>query len=97
MKEVTRLDVFSLGKVQAIVMAFFGLIVGLIYGTFAAFFLSVSGHPAWAFGGFFGALIFIPLIYAVMGLVMGLICGLLYNLVAKWVGGIKFELVDRKK
>jgi hypothetical protein len=49
---------------------------GLSYGTILAF----------------GALIGIPIIFAVFGLFIGLIGAILYNLFAKWFGGIEIDL-----
>jgi hypothetical protein len=40
------------------------------------------------FSGVF--LIFLPIIYAVIGFIGGVITALIYNLVAKWTGGIEF-------
>lgn len=44
--------------------------------------------------GFFSpfSIIYMPVSYAVVGFISGAIGALLYNLVAKFVGGIKIEL-----
>jgi len=36
--------------------------------------------------------ILLPLTYAVMGFVFGLIGAWVYNLVARWIGGLEFEI-----
>jgi hypothetical protein len=40
------------------------------------------------FSGVF--VIFLPIIYAVLGFIGGVIAAFVYNLVAKWTGGIEF-------
>ena len=39
-----------------------------------------------------GLAILMPLFYAATGFVMGLLGALIYNLIAKWFGGIEFEI-----
>ena len=39
-----------------------------------------------------GFMLFMPIMYAVMGFLVGVICGWLYNLFAKWIGGIEVEI-----
>jgi len=33
-----------------------------------------------------------PILYGAMGFLVGALAGLVYNLVAKWTGGIEFEV-----
>jgi hypothetical protein len=40
------------------------------------------------FSGVF--VIFLPVIYAVLGFIGGVIAAFIYNLVAKWTGGVEF-------
>jgi len=40
------------------------------------------------FSGVF--LIFLPVIYGVLGFIVGVIMAFIYNLVAKWTGGVEF-------
>ena len=35
-------------------------------------------------------IIFLPIIYAVLGFIAGIIAAFVYNVVAKWTGGIEF-------
>jgi hypothetical protein len=35
-------------------------------------------------------MVFLPIIYAVVGFIGGVIVGFIYNLTAKWTGGIEF-------
>ncbi len=36
--------------------------------------------------------VFMPFLYSFMGFIFGLLGAYIYNLVAKWVGGIEFEI-----
>jgi hypothetical protein len=81
-----------------------GIVLGIIYGIMSLifavpFFLIFSmigaasarpGAPALPviFTGVF--VIFLPIIYAVLGFIGGVIAAFIYNLVAKWTGGIEF-------
>jgi len=81
-----------------------GITLAVIYGIMALIFMipmfvimSVAGAatarpgaqalPA-IFSGVF--LIFLPIIYAVLGFIGGVIMAFIYNLVAKWTGGVEF-------
>jgi Transmembrane domain of unknown function (DUF3566) len=44
------------------------------------------------FSGVF--IIFLPVIYAVVGFIAGVITALIYNLVAKWTGGVEYTAED---
>jgi hypothetical protein len=80
-----------------------GIVLGVLYGLlgliFVPFFLLLalfgakSGGPFAAFGGVFFAVLF-PVIYAVAGFIGGIIAAAVYNLVAKWTGGLEFEVRD---
>jgi hypothetical protein len=81
-----------------------GITLGIIYGIMSLifiipFFLIVSAvGAAGAKNGaqtlpvfFTGAfMIFLPIIYAVLGFIGGVIVAFIYNLVAKWTGGVEF-------
>jgi hypothetical protein len=77
-----------------------GIVLGVLYGLLglifvpflllAAVFGSKAGAPA-AFGGIFLAVLF-PVLYAVAGFVGGVIGAAIYNLVARWTGGLEFEV-----
>ena len=55
--------------------------------------LAVFAGKEGAVGGIALAVMF-PIIYAVGGFVGGIIAAALYNLVAKWTGGLEFEVTD---
>jgi hypothetical protein len=94
---LTRLGVWSVAKLQAIIMAFVGLLVGLFFalitfalGPIAGVTGSTSGAGILAGLGFLSIIIF-PVIYGLMGLVGGAIGAWIYNLIAGWFGGIEME------
>lgn len=79
-----------------------GIVIGILYGLlgliFVPFFLlmaviSSRSGPAATLGGVFFAILF-PVMYAVGGFIGGIIAAAIYNLVAKWTGGLEFEVRD---
>ncbi|HLC64861.1 MAG TPA: DUF3566 domain-containing protein [Candidatus Nanoarchaeia archaeon] len=89
MAVIKRLDVWSVAKIQALIMAVFGLVFGILY----AFFLSGVGLMMGT-GMLLGLapIIALPVLYGILGLALGALTALLYNLFARWVGGIEIEL-----
>jgi hypothetical protein len=81
-----------------------GITLGIIYGVLSLIFVipifaimsmvgamsAKTGAPALpvVFTGVF--IIFLPIIYAVLGFIAGVISAFIYNVVAKWTGGIEF-------
>jgi hypothetical protein len=89
---LTKVDPFSLGKLQAAVLAAAGLLFGLVFGI-SLFLTSVT--QAEAAGGFFfaiAAVLFMPLVYGVLGFLSGYVGGLIYNLAAGTLGGIRLAI-----
>lgn len=85
-RELKRLAVVQTGKILAILYAFIGVIMipFILIGALA--------NPR-------GIATMVPMIvmvvlYPVMGFVGGIIMAALYNLVAKWVGGLRFTVED---
>ena len=96
-----RLDPVSLAKVMAMGYALIGLIAGAIIAllSFAGVGLGAamaehggaeSSLIAAALG--VGAIIILPLFYAVMGFIGGLIAGLVFNVALRWAGGLQLDL-----
>jgi ABC-type antimicrobial peptide transport system permease subunit len=83
--KLKRIGVLSLAKLQAILLAFMGLIIGIPYAIIGTFFL---GEGLFTFGIF---VIIFPILYAIFGFIGGAIMAFLYNLVAGWVGGIEMD------
>ncbi len=88
-------------KVRRLGILQFGMILGMVYGFFALIILPImaisfflGGGPAETMGGP-GEMIFMLfmiLLYPVMGFIAGIFGAALYNLVARIVGGVKMEL-----
>jgi len=62
----------------------------LIFSLFGAIGATRGGGQALPaiFSGVF--VIFLPIIYAILGFIVGVITAFIYNLVAKWTGGVEF-------
>jgi hypothetical protein len=89
---------FSAAKINGILCALMGLIVGffwsagaLLIGAFAS--QMGDGPEGGLFAALFGvgAIIFLPLFYGVFGFIAGLITAWLYNVIAGWIGGLEVE------
>ncbi len=108
-KEIKRVHVLQAGMVLGMLYAVLGLIGGLLYGAFFLLIGAVgaAGGGAGGTGGAGGAetlavmggmglfmVILIPILYGALGFVGGIIASAFYNLVAKWVGGLKFDVAD---
>jgi hypothetical protein len=100
--QVKRVGVLSLGKVFAVLYGLFGLIFGVLFSLFAIMGAALGGLAAETgeeagaavFGLLFGvgAVIAMPVIYAIMGFIGGILTAALYNLSARFVGGIELDL-----
>jgi hypothetical protein len=100
---IKRFGVFSVAKMQSLVMFVLGIVIGVIYGLMfiifgAAITAMAPRGESQAAGGISTVVIGIvfmiafPIIYAIVGFIIGCIWALVYNLAAGLVGGIKFEL-----
>lgn len=96
MFEITKIEVFSLGKVSALINALFGFIIGFFF-TIASLIIFIIGKNAGmgiaTFIGFISILTF-PVVFGLIGFVLGLIAGVFYNLVSKTSGGLKIEIEE---
>ena len=97
-KYITRVGPLSLAKFLGCLYAFIGLIAGLFFATFALFGFAlgaaISGEGSPFLGAFLGlgSVIFLPILYGVLGFIGGLIVGFLFNLVAGMTGGLEIGL-----
>jgi hypothetical protein len=100
---VRRVGVFSVAKIEGLLMLVIGLIIGVLYGVFfmifgAAMASMVPRGNSQAIGGvgsIVGGLVImivVPIFYGLLGFIGGAIGGLIYNIAAGIVGGIKLEL-----
>lgn len=99
MRQVVRsLGVLSLAKIMGILYAALGFIAGCIFALISllggAIGSAAADSPEPFLGVIFGvgAIIFLPIMYGLLGFIGGLIMSGLYNLVAGWVGGLEVEL-----
>lgn len=101
MTVIKRVNPISIGKLQGILGAVIGLLVGLMFAAISGLItpaLEGVGQQAprglgVAMGGF--AIILMPITYGIGGFIGGIIGGFLYNIVAKWVGGIEIDLEQK--
>lgn len=96
---VRRVGILSLAKVQGVIMAAIGLLLGLVFALVP---LSVGaalgeagvgqaeGPGLAAMALFF--VVFFPLLYGAMGFVMGALMAGAYNLAAGRFGGLEMEI-----
>ena len=99
---IKRVGVFSIAKIQALLMFVIGLIIGVIYGLVFMFFGAAiaamapnSDQTLGGIGSVVGGLVIMvlfPIFYGILGFIGGVIGGLVYNLAAGIVGGIKIDL-----
>lgn len=99
---VRRIGVLSLARVMGAIYGGFGLIAGAIFALFSIFGAAIgaaaaeSSEPLVAVLFGVGAVIFMPLLYGLMGFVGGILSAALYNLVAGFVGGLELELAEAR-
>ena len=90
-KQLTRVAPLRAGIVLGVLYGFLGLLFTPFILLMAAFGCKTGAFAA--VGGVFLAILF-PVLYAVMGFICGVISAALYNLIAKWTGGLEFEVRD---
>jgi hypothetical protein len=89
---INRVGPLSSAKVVGLLYAILGLAMGAIVSLISASgaFAQASGAASPLFG--IAAVVFIPIVYGVMGFVMTLILAALYNGLAKLVGGVEIDI-----
>jgi hypothetical protein len=98
---VTRIRPLSLAKVTTAVYAAIGLFIGVIFAGIslvgAAIGLASQAGPEPWFGALFGvgAIVAAPIFYGLLGFLGGLFTAFVYNLAARALGGVEFEVQDR--
>lgn len=91
-KQLTYIAPLRAGIVLGVVYGFLGLVFVPIF-LLVAMLNSASGAHSAAFGSMSMGILF-PIFYAVAGFIGGIIAAAIYNLVAKWTGGLEFEVRD---
>src|SRR4030067_2628526 len=93
-----KIGPFSLAKIGGIIYAVLGLLVGIfismlaVLGGFASSLTSESSSPIIGMFLGVGAIIILPIFYAILGFIIGAIVAWLYNVFAGVVGGIELDL-----
>ncbi len=106
MEKLQRIRIFTFAKFQAVLMAFVGLLAGILY-SFGGLIIDIlvsngwitsSETPGLSYGTLlaFGALIGMPIIFASAGFLAGIVEAILYNLFAKWFGGLKINFEHKE-
>jgi hypothetical protein len=97
MRKVVRgVGVVSVGKIALVVYAAIGLFVGIVVaglssiGALAGLASGESGMRGMVLG--VGAIVILPILYAVIGALIWMLLAFLYNLVAGMMGGIELEV-----
>jgi outer membrane lipoprotein SlyB len=65
--------------------------IGLIFGA------SMSGTPGIGIGGGIAMIIFLPIIYGIVGFIGGVLGAAIYNMISNWIGGFEVEVEDIEK
>ena len=101
MAKVKKNRLFSIAKLQAVIMAIVGLIAGILYSVGGAIYdvlvsigwITSASTPGVGYGTAlaFLALVGMPVTFATFGFMVGLIEVFLYNLFARWFGGIEID------
>lgn len=88
--QISRVGVWSLAKVEAILMVLLGVFQSIIL-SFTG--VSLDGTNLAAITGFklFGIFGF-PIFYGLIGFLSGGVTAMIYNLIVKLIGGIELEL-----
>lgn len=100
MVELRRLGVLSVAKINAVLSAFMGFILGIIYAGMGAI-MDAAGTPI--FKGIspvllgFGFVLALPVLYGIFGFISGIVFAALYNLFASLFGGIEMKFRAEKK
>ena len=90
---IKKVGAISLAKILGILYAFIGLILGAFLSLFGFVGAVLAPKGAGIFGILFGvgAIVFLPIIYGLMGFVSGLVLAGLFNMVTSMVGGLEVE------
>ena len=99
LKTVRGVNALSLGKMAGIIYACIGLIAGTLIAVIAvlggfAGLMSREAGGAQFVSMFFGvgAIFIFPIFYGILGAIIGTIVGAIFNVAARMVGGVEFEV-----
>lgn len=89
-RRVKHIGVFQTSLISAIIFFFLSLIMVVPIMLIMSIAGGLSDNMGFAFGGLL--MIFMPIMYAIMGFLMTALWCWIYNMVAKRVGGIEIEV-----
>ena len=93
MARLKKIRILSLAKLQGILLAYVGLLCGILYSFGGLIYdLVTTGSLNLGTALAFFALVGMPLSFASFGFVTGLILAVLYNLFSKLFGGVDIDL-----
>jgi hypothetical protein len=86
-----RISPGSAFKIGLVTYGAIGLIFAVIAGFVGMARMALPGAPT---GGMMGvlAMIFLPIVYALIGGIFSAIGAMIYNFAARWVGGLQVEI-----
>jgi hypothetical protein len=85
---IKRIGVLSVAKIYGVIMAVFGLIIGVIGGLY----VMIDAAAARGIVAGLAAMILGPVFYGILGFVGGALGVLIYNAGASTIGGVELEL-----
>ena len=97
---IRHIDVLSVAKIAAVVYAGLGLLAGLVFAciTVLGFGIGAAAQHDTAVPAFVsllfgvGAIVALPILYAVMGFIVAAVSTWLFNVAAGVAGGVKIEV-----
>jgi hypothetical protein len=89
-KQLTHIAPLRAGIVLGVLYGLLGLVCVPFFLLLAAFHSASGAHSTAVGSAYFGILF--PVFYAVAGFIGGIVAAAIYNLVAKWTGGLEFEV-----
>ncbi|OYX21859.1 MAG: hypothetical protein B7Z16_05530 [Algoriphagus sp. 32-45-6] len=94
MQVIKKIDVGSAAKVYGLTLGILGFVIGIIYALIFSSISSLVGDEIPISGAGLGVamLIFIPIVYGIIGVVFGAIGAVIYNFVAAKFGGLEIEI-----
>lgn len=95
-----RVAPLSFAKISAIMYAFIGILAGFVFSIVSLLGAALNPDAPEPLGPLFGlifgvgAMIFMPVLYGIMGFVVSLVGAALYNFLTPVVGGIQLDLEE---
>lgn len=92
--EIKKIGALSLGKIAAALYFIFGIIMAILVVVLKKIAVNLPNiESLTAFSQLTpGQILIIPIWQLVIGFIAGVVIALLYNLLAKYIGGIKIEI-----